>query len=123
MGPRDPRERPGVAPLLLLGAGEEGQGVVAAGLVEAQHLVEPAQAELVGIERVRVAGADAGALLVIDLDHQPGGKLDGHLRLDVEDVLEVAVVDLAPQHALGRGVDQVDVEPHALEARGAVRPA
>ena len=57
-----PEKRPGIAVLALGGAGEVAERVVAAAPVEPQHLVEAAQAERVGVERVRVARPHPGAL-------------------------------------------------------------
>ena len=113
MRARDARERPGITVLPLLRAGEEGERAVAARPVEVQHVVEPAQAELVGVERIRIAGTDAGALLMVDLDHHAELQRRWRPRDSTSKMSSNDRSKISLQSTLSvRRVDQVDVEPH-----------
>ena len=69
------------------------------------------QEQVVGLEVVGVAALDARALARGQVDLQRGDDGARDLVLEVEDVLEVAIVALRPEVKAGRGVDQLRIDP------------
>ena len=70
--------------------------------------------ELVGLEIARRLSLDPGALVGRQLGPERGGDLDCHVRLDREDVGQLAIVGLRPEVLIRLGVDELRHDAHAI---------
>ena len=72
------------------------------------------QVEVVGLQVLGRLGGERFLLLRRERDAQRLGDLVGDLVLDLEDVLHLAVVALRPDREVGRGVDELGVDPQPV---------
>ena len=86
-------------------------------LRQAVEVVLPAQVEVVGLGIDGLALRQRDLLGEAELELQRLDDLLGDLLLDVEDVVELALVGVAPDLAIGRDIDELHRDAHrVLEA-------